>query len=141
MKEMVLLFLTSLVLLLMSSCENKEKEVENELYEEVMVIHDSIMPAMKDITILQKQIKQRISTLDSSSAEEYDKLLSQRERLDQAHESMMEWMRTFDKDLENRSHEEIIEYLEDRKKRIAQVGTFMRETIEATKDSLNIEEP
>lgn len=127
----------SLILILgsaiaMFSCQNQEQkednaainkevssqsEKENILYKEVMAIHDEVMPLMGDLMAMNKRIKSKDST--SQEATELSVYL------EEANESMMNWMRKFNPNIENMTHEETMNYLEEEKKKIMQVREKM----------------
>lgn len=127
----------SLILILVSaiamfSCQNQEQkednaainkevssqsEKENILYKEVMAIHDEVMPLMGDLMAMNKRIKSKDST--SQEATELSVYL------EEANESMMNWMRKFNPNIENMTHEETMNYLEEEKKKILQVREKM----------------
>jgi len=82
-------------ILAISSCssgkkEDKTKNPNEALLNEVIAIHDSAMAKMGSITQYQKQIKESMdsATVDSMKIEVYA-------QLEQAHDGMMVWMRDF----------------------------------------------
>lgn len=84
-----------ITILAISSCssgkkEDKTKNPNEALLNEVIAIHDSAMAKMGTITQYQKQIKESMdsATVDSIKIEVYA-------QLEQAHDGMMEWMRDF----------------------------------------------
>ena len=98
-----------LVLFLFStlSCtNNKGTSTESQkLYEDVMTIHDEVMPEMGTIRKLSKRLK-KVDGADSNEV-----IQNALTRLDDAHETMMSWMAQFKmpKDI---SKEEEIQFLE-----------------------------
>jgi len=104
-----------------NSAINKEvssqSEQENILYKEVMAIHDEVMPLMGDLMAMNKKIKSQ----DSTSQEATELSIY----LEEANESMMNWMRKFNPNIENMTHEETMNYLEEEKKKIMQVREKM----------------
>ena len=120
-----ILSLTLLTLVLMLSCEKKQKEAKDVLYDKVMEVHDEIMPKMGDIMKYKKQLKSKMDALAENAevnAEKIGKLKLAIANLDNSHEEMMRWMREFDPDFEGMVSEEIIKYLDDQKTKIEQVG-------------------
>lgn len=104
-----------------NSAINKEvssqSEQENILYKEVMAIHDEVMPLMGDLMAMNKKIKSQ----DSTSQEATELSIY----LEEANESMMNWMRKFNPNIENMTHEETMNYLEEEKKKIMEVREKM----------------
>jgi regulator of replication initiation timing len=136
MKTLTTRSLVLIILPLVLACTDQKKEAQDRLFDEVMAIHDSIMPAMRDITNLQKEVKARLDELDSTAQIEENRLQMERQRLDSAHNAMMEWMRAFEKDFEGKTHEEVMEYLENQKERIQGVEQMMEESISQTQEFL-----
>ena len=120
MKSVILLFL--IVLLMFASCEN----AKDRLYEQVMAVHDEIMPKMGAIMKYKKQLNKKIDTLieegNDANADKIAELTQAIADLDNSHEEMMNWMREFDNDFEGMVNEEVMEYLNNQKKKIENVG-------------------
>lgn len=96
---------------------SSQSEQENILYKEVMAIHDEVMPLMGDLMAMNKKIKSQ----DSTSQEATELSIY----LEEANESMMNWMRKFNPNIENMTHEETMNYLEEEKKKIMEVREKM----------------
>lgn len=125
------------------SCGNNEKksneQQEKDLYDEVIGIHDEVMPKMSTLLSLENQLKEKIQELDASeinNAEEIKKLHDQISELQVADEAMMHWMRNFQVDQEGWSHDSIISYMEYEKKQISQVKDQMLRVIDSSEKLL-----
>ena len=94
-----------------------EKEKQNALYKEVMAIHDEVMPLMGDLMAMNKKIKSQDSASEEATA------LSV--HLEEANEAMMNWMRKFNPNIENMTHEETMNYLEEERTKITEVRKKM----------------
>lgn len=109
----------ALICLVIAGCQQKAREhhgdLENSpnqaLYEEVMVIHDEVMPKMDDIYKTKTALKKRLETpgLSEMQKKEINDKIAQ---LDSADESMMVWMRKFDPIPDSLGEEKAREYLE-----------------------------
>ena len=106
---------------LISCRENHSNPEVQTLYDEVMFIHDEVMPEMGTIHRLKKQIR-KLDTQDSISFA----LIKQ---LDEADESMMSWMAQFKTD-KDASDEEKMAYLNEEKAKISEVSRLMKQSIE-----------
>jgi len=87
------------------------------LYEEVMKIHDEVMPKMEDIMKMKQALKEEIkNTPDMVEArrKEIDSILS---RLDVASKSMMNWMHEFSPP-DSATNEEYKKFLEDQLEKV-----------------------
>ena len=143
---MKLVYLSSLVicLSLCISCQKGSKQeakevgqestadsldrTENELYKQVMNIHDTLMSQMSEIMALNKKIKKKTEgELTNEEKKEVEDLSA---KLEAANESMMDWMRKFNPNLENMSHEETISYLNAEMTKIQQVKENMEDAQE-----------
>ncbi|MCK5705281.1 MAG: hypothetical protein KAI29_29225 [Cyclobacteriaceae bacterium] len=120
MKSAIPLFL--IVLLMFASCEN----AKDRLYKQVMAVHDEIMPKMGAIMKYKKQLNKKIDTLieegNDANADKIAELTQAIADLDNSHEEMMNWMREFDNDFEGMVNEEVMEYLNNQKDKIENVG-------------------
>src|SRR5689334_9480314 len=73
------------------ACEKREKS----LYDQVMDIHDEVMPKMGDLHKMKKQLRDSIAKTPGLPAEkkaEFEQTIS---LLDSASKSMMDWMHAF----------------------------------------------
>ena len=124
MKSAIPLFL--IVLLMFASCGEQKKSPKDALYDKVMAVHDEIMPKMGAIMKYKKQLNDKIDTLieegADANADKIAELTQAIADLDNSHEEMMNWMREFDNDFEGMVNEEVMEYLNNQKKKIENVG-------------------
>ena len=119
------------LLILLSACkQNKTASPADILHDEVMVIHDKVMPEMKTIHNLKKE-------LEALKTPETDSLIMARvSELNQSDEAMMAWMDNFS---EPDGEEAKVTYLQEEKKKITEVNDAVFRSIEkarATIDSL-----
>ena len=117
--------------------EEKNKKLQQDLYDEVMVIHDEVMPKISNILSLEKDLEGGITELDSldpNYSEQVKILKNQIARLQQADESMMQWMRNFEVNQEGWPHDSIMSYLSKEKERISEVRDQMLGAIKGAED-------
>lgn len=103
--------------------DDSPAEGENILYKEVMSIHDEVMPVMGELMALNKQVKQKIDTVEDAKLKEALQQVSS--ELEAANEGMMNWMRKFNPNIKNMTYEETINYLTEEKKKIEEVRKNM----------------
>lgn len=121
---MRILLSVGLIFILSVSCDNtQKKEVDQvkQIWDEMMVIHDEVMPKTSEIVRLQKQLKEQENT---------EAIVQQ---LADAEESMWTWMnglKQYDK-IEQMDKAEAIEYLKASKAEIEKVKQQMLESIDA----------
>jgi len=128
-----------LSILLFAACTDKEKSARDQLFKQVMEVHDEIMPKMDDIMDYQKQLKEKMEAL-SSEAEVDSVAISKIEvaiaDLDNSHDAMMGWMRQFNKDYEGMVHEDILKYLSGQKEKIKNVGEVTNAALKQAEELL-----
>lgn len=127
-----------------NSGEEAVKKSENE----VLAIHDEVMPKIDDIMKLKKQLKQRISSLDSLKAsgsaaatlrtdEEKEQATRLVSDLTIADSLMMSWMSHYNGDtLAKLSSEEALNYLSAQKDQITDVKKRVTTSIEQSRQFL-----
>lgn len=134
-----ILSLSLVVFVCFSSCIDKEKEAQNELFKDVMAVHDEIMPKMDDIMNLKKQLKQKLEDLassqpiDSVAISELEQAIAD---LDNSHDEMMGWMRQFNRNFEGMVNEEIMNYLDNQKGKIEKVGEVTNAALKRAEELL-----
>lgn len=76
-------------------CKKNEKEIEKPLYDQVMDIHDEVMPKMNDLYKIKKQLKDSITNTPDMADEQKEKFEQTILEVESAASSMMVWMREF----------------------------------------------
>jgi hypothetical protein len=112
--------------------QDKTQTSENQkLYNEVMKVHDEVMPKMNDIHKLKMAIKERIEKNQNLSKVERMKLDAMYAKLDSANDGMMVWMREFRPLPDSVGEEKAKKYLENEMERVNAVRKRMLDAIEA----------
>jgi hypothetical protein len=143
-------FLKSLCLFLMISFSCKEKSHEHEghdatagdvvetsgnqeLYNEVMKIHDEVMPKMNDVHTIKQELKETLSKPKLTNA---DKLKAEAMilKLDSANEGMMVWMREFRPLPDSLGEEKARAYLEAEMEKVKKVRENILSVLEQAKN-------
>lgn len=127
-----------MIALAFSAC-NTEQSTQEKLWDEMMVVHDEVMPKMGDLNRLSRDIRAQLDTVPPIDTllklQQLDLLI----RLGKAEEGMMAWMsdlKLLDDLRATKSHKEIIQYLETEKQRIGAVRDSMLVGIEAGEAAL-----
>ena len=89
------------------------------LYNQVMDIHDEVMPKMEDLYNLKKDLQSRSEA--APSADEKQKLDQQIAAIDSASNLMMDWMHEFNPPADTVDQEQIRAYLESEMVKVKQV--------------------
>ncbi len=126
------------------SSDDEVKEAENDVF----AIHDEVMPKTSNILKLQKQLKQRMASLDSLKAtgsaaatlrvdEEKEQAMRLSRNLKVADSLMMDWMSRYNGDtLAKLSSEQALNYLAAQKDQITDVKTKVNASIEQVEQFL-----
>jgi len=120
------------VLAILGGCQQKSGD-NQKLYEEVMAVHDAVMPKMDDIYKLKRQLKEQLSS--NELGEDRRQTIEQAIKdLDAASEGMMDWMRNFNPLPDSIDQEKARDYLLAEKERIQQVKEEMLKSINTAQD-------
>jgi len=114
------------LLFLLTACADRTWQTE---YDEVMYIHDEVMPEIKTIKKIKKKIKKYKET--STDPTQTEQALNLMRDLDKAEESMFDWMNAFNKPSGSMEHEKAVAYLKAEKTKISQVSKDMKSSIAA----------
>jgi hypothetical protein len=132
MKKLVgLLFIISLI----SGCTNAKKEEITKLGDEVIVLHDEMMPLMDDLYQTRMKLQQLADADSTRSGQDTVAELIQEIKL--AEDAMMNWMRNFNPNFEGETDDETIAYLIGQKESMSQVAEQMNQALAAGKQRVN----
>lgn len=103
------------------------------LYDQVMEIHDEVMPKMEDIYKLKKDLQDKIANSPAMVEDQKKELEGMISNLDSASTAMMDWMHNFNPLPDSVDQEAAREYLENEMERIKKVRDRTNETLEKAK--------
>jgi GTPase involved in cell partitioning and DNA repair len=125
MKKIIAVFFLSFIIF---SCSDTKKQ-EKDLFNEVIKVHDRVMGKDQLIMVNKMQldtlIKQNKSPEITAQATQHSKAL------EAADTNMENWMHNFDAENKGKSHDEIIAYLTDQKKKIDAIDSSFNVTVAA----------
>ncbi|SNT16436.1 hypothetical protein SAMN05421640_2598 [Ekhidna lutea] len=124
MKNLILLA----TLTLFFSCSPSKKEELQNLKDEVIDIHDEVMPKMGELRRTRKDLLLQADSLMETDTDRAAMLTTVANEIADANESMMQWMRAFEPEFEG-TDEEIKKYMEDQKVSIQQVKEDMNSAL------------
>lgn len=107
------------------STPSEEEQLEKKRWDEVMVIHDDVMPKMGDIAKAQKKLR-------ALSVEPVDSvILQQLAELETAEEAMWAWMHELKPapEREAMAHSDYLKYLDEEEEKISEVRDMMLTSI------------
>jgi hypothetical protein len=150
MKPTLIQYLLAFVILLAWGCGQKSEHDQHEhdghdmeeggnqaLYDEVMKVHDEVMPKMNDIYKLKEQLKDQIANTPGMVEEKKKEIEGTIAKLDSASEGMMVWMRNFNPLPDSLGEDQAKEYLENEMEKIKKVRESVKEALEeASSDKL-----
>lgn len=99
------------------------------LYNQVMAIHDEVMPKSSDILRLKKKLQDQIASTPDMVVEERKKLEQRIAALDSADKMMWDWMHEFNPLPDSADQEAARAYLESEMERIRKVREAMLEVL------------
>lgn len=104
------------------------------LYDQVMDVHNEVMPKMDEIMKLKRTLQDQIANSPDLVLERKEQLERVIANLDSANNAMMTWMHEFNPPPDSVDQEKAREYLESEMERIRKVKTFMLESIQKAKE-------
>jgi methyl coenzyme M reductase subunit C-like uncharacterized protein (methanogenesis marker protein 7) len=110
--------------------------LENQKWDEVMALHDEVMPQMSEINRLSRSLREYKKNREAVDPQVEQRIDAAIQELGAAEESMWEWMnnlKQLDGLREKMSHDEIMNYLNEEKATIEQVRDSMLGAVENAK--------
>ncbi|MBX2917468.1 MAG: hypothetical protein KF856_19530 [Cyclobacteriaceae bacterium] len=130
------------ITLLLTGCEkhqsatsetDKSENPNQVLYDQVMDVHDEVMPKMDEIMKLKRSLQEQIANTPDMVIERKRQLEKMISNLDSASTAMMDWMHKFNPLPDSVDQELAREYLEGEMEKIRNVKTLMLESIDKAK--------
>lgn len=103
------------------------------LYDQVMNVHDEVMPKMEDIYKIKSQLQEKIANSPDLVEERKEAIEQMILTLDAANNSMMDWMHQFNPLPDSVDEEQSRAYLESQMEKIKAVKEKMLSTLEEAK--------
>lgn len=113
-----------------------EQEQQQQIYDEVMGLHDELMPKMKDIFDLRSEILEKADSLEGIGKSS-DDLMQKISDLEAGEEAMMDWMRNFQSLPEQTPHDSIMSYMILQREKIMAVQEKIKQVMEAGRSAIN----
>lgn len=141
MKSFLLAFFAVIVLFTSSCSSSSNQQNIESLREEVIAIHDEVMPRMGELKTLRKEIAAKANELNQADSinntTEVNELKDLAVRMDDAFEGMFVWMRQFNSSYEGMEKDEIEAYLQEQKEKVKVVNSDIKNSIQEAKSKLN----
>ncbi|MBZ0246419.1 MAG: hypothetical protein K8H85_10760 [Cyclobacteriaceae bacterium] len=113
--------------------EDANEDPNQALYDQVMNLHDEVMPKMEDIYKIKSQLQEKIANSPDLVKERKEALERMILTLDSANNSMMDWMHQFNPLPDSVDEEQSRAYLESQMEKIKEVKEIMITTLEEAK--------
>lgn len=120
-----------------------EQKLENELWDQVMEVHDAVMPKTSDLERTAKALKKHLDRPELSEAQRQE-VEETIKLIESAVDAMYEWMndlKTLPDLRKNQNHEQIMSYLKTEFNNISTIKTLMEDSLEKGQRLLQILEP
>ncbi|WP_031525413.1 hypothetical protein [Dyadobacter crusticola] len=124
-------FALTILISLIAGCTKKEEDKVATLENEVLAIHDEVMPKMDSIMLLKSRLSKKIQEIDSLSnvgvssntmAEQRIKAVDLNQKLNESDKLMMDWMHEYRGDSAKKlKPEQAVTYFESERDKILQV--------------------
>lgn len=131
-----------LLVLTLAACEKGKKTTSEAddsdspnqvLYDQVMDVHDEVMPKMDEIMKMKRELQEQIANTPDMVVERKEQLEKMISNLDSASNAMMDWMHKFNPLPDTADQEKARAYLESEMERVKNVKTLMLESIDKAK--------
>jgi hypothetical protein len=115
------------------AAQSEATPADEQLWDELMAVHDDVMPKIGDMRRISKQLEDMQESGENLSAEMQERINLALQKLSDAEETMMDWMRNL-KQLEplrdSMDEQGVMDYLNAEKEKINQVRDAMLGSLE-----------
>jgi len=118
---------------------NFKIEENKKLREQIIGVHDEVMPKMGELKGLEKKASEQADSLyaqDSTATAEIESLRALAVQLNQAHEGMFVWMRQYSLEEEGKTPEEIKIYLDEQWIKVNQVNETIQSALQQAEEKI-----
>jgi hypothetical protein len=134
MRDKLFSFFLALSILGIISCRptvNPEKEQEKAVLNDIMAVHDKVMPQMGELNTLQQKLYADAKHVtDATLKQTYT---SAAEKLEKADDAMMDWMGQFKGSFEGMTHDQIMTYLNTQKVKVSEMQLIFDKNMQEAK--------
>lgn len=128
-KSPFLLLLAFGFVLSFSACKSENKEAETLLNQEIMKVHDEVMPKMGDINRMKRQLSAYKDEVPDDNAEMKDSLINAILLLAKTEDNMNDWMSGYKYPNPEMKHDDMMKYLKGQQDTIKQINDDVFMTI------------
>lgn len=127
------------LIVLSFSCGPSPSEKNQQLRDEVIAVHDEVMPLMGKLKSLEKEAATAAEELEASGSEDTTKIEELKALafdLNQAYEGMFVWMRQYETEDGELTPEEVKAYLDDQMIKVSVVNEDIKAALEKAEELL-----
>jgi len=132
-------------LIVLSACTSNDNS-NKQLRDEVIAIHDEIMPMMGPFVRHSMTIDSIVNNFSEiqmqhpeiDTLQQKEKLIALKNEIEGANDSMNSWMRELNLDFENMSDEEVSAYLQEEKLKITNISKQFKDVETESKEALSL---
>jgi hypothetical protein len=127
------------IIAISTSCSSKTEHQHQEgsstgstndvLYDEVMKIHDEVMPKMNDLYKMKEALKKQLTDTPNLAEDKKKELEAEIAKLEEAGKSMMVWMREFNPPADSLGEAVVRQYLEDQLEAVKRVKESVQQAL------------
>lgn len=121
------------------SCGNKQVEKNKVQREQIIAVHDEVMPKMGQLKSMEKAALQKVEELQSSdfpNLEKIESLKNLASQLNLAYEGMFVWMRQYNTEDGEQTPEEVKAYLEEQLLLVSKVNEDIKVALDQAEQLL-----
>lgn len=122
------------MLVVVAACSDEQQKQKDELMKQVMAAHDEVMPKMGDLRKTAKALQAQADSLSALTDQDYTprvvELRQAAQKIEEANEGMMAWMRQFEVPDNEAPIAEVVTYLKDQKAKVDKVRDEMLRSLE-----------
>jgi hypothetical protein len=112
-----------------SACKNDDKEAETKLNQEIMKVHDEVMPKMGELNRMKRQLNAYKDAVPDDNAAMKDSLINAILVLSKTEDNMNDWMSGYKYPNPDMKHDELIKYLKGQHDTIKQINNDVFMTV------------
>ncbi len=104
------------------SCKNNTDNESKKLYDDIMKMHDEVMPKIGELNELKSKVKSISDSLPKDQIALHDSMINTILLLTKADDNMMDWMNTFENKNGDKDQSKTTIYYKEQKKKMKSVS-------------------
>ena len=117
-------YVSLLLFVFLIACGNSKQNEIDKLVDEVMVVHDEVMPVTDKLYTMRLKLQDQVK---ADSTQDHTETLAIIADLEKGEEAMFDWMRNFNLQYEGETEDDTYSYFIEKKKSIEAVSAQMKD--------------